>query len=98
MLEQILAASSGGLPAAGFVEPSDVQPLAEVARRLAGQPFELEPVAIELVQAMLAVQFEKAGLPATTLRAMAQQIATTLYEDPTSRERLEALWLALCRK
>jgi len=98
MLEQILAISAGGLPQAGFVEPADVQALVDVARQLAGRGFALDPVAIELVHAMLRVQFEKAGIDAPTMRSMAEQIAATLCDDPMSRERLEALWLGLSQK
>jgi hypothetical protein len=98
LLDQILTLSEGGIPKAGFVEPNDVGVLASVAQRLAGRPFGLEPVAIELVHAMLQVQFEKAGIPATTLHEMAEHIATTLYDDPPSRERLESLWRGLSAK
>jgi hypothetical protein len=98
MLEQILSAHSGGAPDKGFVEPADVEALERVARKLAGQPFALEPVAVELVHGMLEVQFHKAGISAATLRAMAEQIATNLYDDPVSRQRLEALWLGLSQK
>jgi hypothetical protein len=98
MLEQILSARTGGAPDKGFVEPADVEALEAVARKLAGRPFALEPVAVELVFAMIEVQFHKAGIPADTLRTMAEQIATTLYDDPVSRQRLEALWLGLSQK
>jgi len=95
MLDQILSLTSGGTPQAGFVEPSDVQPLLDVARSLASVPFVLEPVAVELIHAVLQVQFQKAGLDAEQVRAMARQIATTLCDDPTSRSRLENLWKSL---
>jgi hypothetical protein len=95
MLEQILALTSGSSPAAGFVEPGDVEALREVAKSLSGQSFSLEPVAIELIHAMLQVQFQKAGMPSTTVRAMARQIATTLCDDPQWRRHLEELWAGL---
>lgn len=95
MLDQILELAAGGSPKAGFVEPDDVTALREVARSLAGQPFALEPVVVELIQAVLQLQFQKAGIPSATVRAMALQIATTLYDDPSARERLEALWAGL---
>ncbi len=98
LLEQILRATAGDTPSKGFVESADARALEAVAQKLAGRPFDLEPVAVELVHAMLEVQFTKAGMPVDTLRAMAQQIATTLYDDPTSRQRLEALWLELSGK
>lgn len=98
MLDQILSLTSGGEPQAGFVEPADVQPLMDVARSLASVPFVLEPVAVELIHAVLQVQFQKAGLKAEQVRAMARQIATTLCDDPASRSRLESLWNALVER
>jgi len=95
MLDQILSLTKGNAPPAGFIEREDVAALFGVARRLAGQPFVLEPVAIELIQAVVQVQFQKAGLADEQVRAMARQIATTLCDDPPSRARLEALWAAL---
>jgi hypothetical protein len=98
MLDQILSLTSGGAPRAGYVEATDVQPLLEVARNLASVPFVLEPVAVELIHAVLQAQFSKAGLEAAQVRAMAHQIATTLCDDPGSKARLEALWNALVER
>lgn len=95
MLDQILALTAGGPPKIGFVEPDDVRAMRDVAKTLAGQPFSREPVVSELINAILQVQFQKAQIPSTTVRAMAQYIATTLYDDPPSRQRLEALWASL---
>ncbi len=98
MLDQVLASTRGQSPAAGFVEPSDVDALRAVVEALRDQPFALEPVARELVHAMLEVQFRKAQIAPTTLRAMSLQLATTLCEDPSSRQRLADLWTALCER
>jgi hypothetical protein len=95
MLDQILALTAGGPPKTGFVEPDDLRAMRDVAKTLAGQPFSREPVVSELINAILQVQFQKAQIPSTTVRAMAQYIATTLYDDPPSRQRLEALWASL---
>ena len=98
MLDQILELALGGSPQAGFVEPDDVTAMRKVAKTLAGQSFALEPVVVELIHAVLQVQFRKAGIPSATVRAMALQIATTLYDDPSARARLEALWAGLSAK
>jgi len=95
MLDQILELALGGSPQAGFVEPDDVTALRKVARQLAGKSFGLEPVVVELIHAVLQLQFDKAGIPSATVHAMARQIATTLYDDPSARARLEALWAGL---
>ena len=59
MLDQILELALGGSPQAGFVEPEDVTAMRQVARSLAGQPFSLEPVVVELIHAVLHLQFHK---------------------------------------
>ena len=48
----------GGAPQAGFVEPDDVTAMRKVAKSLAGHSFSLEPVVIELIQAVLQLQFQ----------------------------------------
>ena len=98
MLDQILELTSGGEPRAGFVEAADVAAMREVANALAGQPFSLEPVVVELIHAVLELQFHKAGIPSATVRQMARHVATTLYDDPQARERLEILWSRLSAK
>lgn len=98
MLDQILELALGGAPQAGFVEPEDVTAMRKVAKNLAGQSFALEPVVVELIHAVLQLQFQKAGIPSATVHAMARQIATTLYDDPSARARLEALWAGLSAK
>ena len=98
MLDQILELALGGAPQAGFVEPEDVTAMRKVAKSLAGHSFALEPVVVELIHAVLQLQFQKAGIPSATVHAMARQIATTLYDDPSARARLEALWAGLSAK
>jgi hypothetical protein len=98
MLDQILELTSGGEPKAGFVEPADVAAMRDVAKALGGQPFSLEPVVVELIHAVLELQFQKAGIPSATVRQMARQVATTLYDDPQARQRLETLWSRLSAK
>jgi hypothetical protein len=95
MLDQILALMAGGSPEAGFVEPDDLRAIREVAKNLAGQPFSRDPVVSDLIHAILQVQFQKAQIPSTSVRAMAQYIANTLYDDPPSRQRLETMWASL---
>jgi hypothetical protein len=95
MLDQILALTAGNAPAASVAEGRDITALRAIAKQLAGQPFALRPVVVELIYVIVQVEFEKAEIPPTTVRAMAEQIAATLYDDPPSCRRLEALWVRL---
>lgn len=93
LLEQILSASSdeGGIET--IPEPLIGQ-LKLVARELAGEPFSLDPVLIRLVS----VFTERVrGLSAERLDRLARSVAGSLYDDISSRERVEKLWDALKR-
>jgi hypothetical protein len=66
--------------------------------RHGGKPFSLEPVAVELVAAVLEVQGAAgAELPAPR-QAVTLQVARSLCEDPASRRRLEGFWARLNEK
>ena len=68
-----------------------------VVRRYQGEPLQLDPVARELVEAVLRVEFrERPGWTALWPDVSAQ-IAQALWEDPVSRGRLETLWGRLAR-
>ncbi|HEX3727615.1 MAG TPA: hypothetical protein VHV08_15280 [Pirellulales bacterium] len=97
MLDQILALTADSSPPAGGVEGRDVAALRAVAQQWTGHPFALHPVVVELIHAIVQVEFEQAEIPPSTVRAMSEQIAATLYDDPVSRRRLEALWLRLSK-
>ena len=76
--------------------PADLEPLLEVARRLRGIEFQLEPVLVELVRATLRHQRQPAGQSEEQLAAVANRVARTLFENPETQARLNALWLRLC--
>lgn len=74
---------------------TDVEPFLTVARRYRERRFELEPVAVALVETALQQHFQlDAGLPDDWER-MTFSIAETLFDDPTANERLEAFWSSL---
>lgn len=73
----------------------DREALLEVARRHPDQPFALEPVGVELVQAMLGAYFDVRGDSPEPWRSMARPIAQSLCSDPELERRLVALWARL---
>jgi len=77
-------------------EKSDtLDALVEVARRRSGEPFALDPVAIELVQTALRNPFRGLVKSDQQWQTMTRQVAQTLYDDPTSHDRLSSLWRRL---
>lgn len=65
--------------------------LLAVAERHPGEPFVLEPVLVEMVDASLEPHFG-ADIAPGARRVLCRRIAQTLFDDPASHERLEALW------
>jgi hypothetical protein len=96
LLEKVVRQTLAAAESPAAVNPLDLQRLKAVAHRRRGQALAQEPVAVELVRAMLGPEF--AGLDRTPDRylAMSAQVAKTLLADPSSRERLERLWQRLC--
>jgi len=73
-------------------DPADLEPLLDVARRLQGSEFELDPVLIELVRAALQRQLGPARGSDEQFAAMVQRVAEVFYENPESHARMRALW------
>jgi hypothetical protein len=94
-LQQVLAETRETLLLDEPLAAGDQQALAEVARRHRGRPLTLEPVARELVSAILRNHFS--GLPGFLRgeQSLSAQVAQSLMEDPVARERLEAFWVRL---
>jgi hypothetical protein len=91
VLEQTL--SSKDAPDA--VEAADIERLKTVARQRHGQPLTVEPVAVEMVRAVLGAHFARLGKDPDTFNDITLQIARTLMEDPSACKRLETLWSRL---
>jgi len=91
VLEQTL--SAGDAPDA--IEAADIERLKSIARHRHGQPLAVEPVAVEMVRAVLGSHFARLGKDPDTFNDMTLQIARTLMEDPAACKRLETLWSRL---
>lgn len=88
VLRETLAASDPEVP----MSPGEWEALREVAQRHTDLGLSLDPVVIQLVTAILVTRFRDVECPAELWQVLARQIAGTLWEDPTSRARLHALW------
>jgi hypothetical protein len=77
------------------VDPADMAALHEVARRHRGMPICLEPVTIDLVGAVLQNNFRKLVPDDRQWTDLVHQVASAIYEDPPSHERLRTLWADL---
>jgi hypothetical protein len=64
----------------------------KVAQRRRGEPFALEPVAVEMIEAVLRTLLGAPAGEEQAWRTVSQAVATTLCEHPASEKRLRALW------
>lgn len=90
--ERVLEETEKLLAAEDALEPRQIEALKEVARRHPGAKLVLDPIAVELVLAVVGVQFGALAVAASVWQEAAWQIAQALWEDPVARPRLEALW------
>jgi hypothetical protein len=93
-LEQVLRDALVLAEAGPYSAEADAQVSAvrEVARRRRGEPFSLEPVAVEMVEAVLRTLLGAPGGEEQSWRNVSLAVATTLCEHPASERRLRALW------
>ena len=75
---------------------ADLETLRDVARKHRGRPFELRPVAVDLVDSILRLRIGQGDASQLPPREMVEQIATTLAESPGTFDRLEEFWELLC--
>lgn len=94
-LEQVLRQMLDRVDGPDAPPAVELQALCEVARRHPGEPLTLEPVTVELVQALLGTHFQKQTASLNAWREATTQIARTLFDDPGTRRRLEKFWTRL---
>ena len=83
------------------VEPlnaAEMRALGEVARRYRGRPLVLEPVAVELVEAVLDSFCPTANNSSRFWRNISVQVAQSIIDDPPALARLKTFWIRLSEK
>ena len=95
VLEQVIAQTLNAGPAQ-VPDPAAAAAFQHVLGQYCGQTFLPDPIGVELVRAVLRLQFPAADHAESRFDAMARQIAATLCNDPVARQRLESLWARLC--
>jgi hypothetical protein len=98
LMQQVLEETAAVAGARRSLAPDEWDALLAVARRHAGQPLELSPIAQELVQALLASRFRGLMRDPEVWSRATLRIAETLWEDPPSRARFQAFWERLLQR
>ena len=95
LLEAILRETVPEMDVATPLGSAEREGLRDVARRHAGRDLVLDPVAVELVQAVLRPSVPDAWTGGEPWRRLTCAVATAVFDDPQFRRRLEALWSGL---
>lgn len=96
LLDRILEETRLGEGGADEDSAEGLRDLKQVAARYSDAAFSLEPVAVELVRAVVGPAYRKLAGSDEAWQAMTRSIAQTLFDDARTRERLERLWHRLC--
>jgi hypothetical protein len=92
LLEKVLQMSLTAEKQQDAIDEADLQGLAQIARRYPGQPLSLTPVTLEIVQFLLAPWVKSLAGSPERWRRLTLRIASSLFDDPVARGRLEMLW------
>ena len=79
----------------GSVGAEEIEALQQIAKQYGGVPLELQPVAGELVTALLKLRFRSLGLSDEVWQNVGRRVAGTLLDDPVAGDRFRQLWRQL---
>ncbi len=96
VLDRVLREALVSLDPAQWLRGEGLREVMDVARRHRDEPFAQDPIAVELVDALLCLLLGRSRSGASPWRHMAASIADTLCDDPVASSRLESLWRHLC--
>jgi predicted metal-dependent hydrolase len=94
-LEAAVKATLEAADVAERVTAEEIDALQAIARRYGPVPLTLAPIAIDLVAAIINVNYGGLNRAPEVWQTMATKIATVLYESPAAQQRLENLWRQL---
>jgi hypothetical protein len=92
LLDQILEHTAKLAGSDLALTPAEREAFKAVARRHRGLPLTLEPVLVELLEAILVCQAPASASAKGFWRPAATEIGQVLLEDPVASARLKALW------
>ena len=94
-LDAVVRATLDSAEADQRVTPEEIAALQTVARRLGDVPLSYEPVAVSMIEAIVQVNYGQLGREPQVWQSAARKIARLLFDSPSARQRLEALWRQL---
>ncbi len=97
LLEQVLRQTIAASETTEGLEENERTALRSVVDRHGGTPLSLEPIAVELIEAMLRLRMAALSKSDKFWKELSLWIAQTMMDDPDSKSRLESLWANLER-
>jgi len=94
-LEEAVHRTLANTESGGPVTREEITALQAVAARHGDVPLTLDPIAIELVEAIINVNYGHLRRPREVWQRTAAKIARLLCDSPEARARLENLWRRL---
>jgi hypothetical protein len=94
MMEEVLKRTLS--ESASSLDATERDALLTVVRRHRGEAFDVDPVAVDLVEVLLRCEFKNPVCSTELWRRMCYEIAKTLFDDPVARQRMQGIWTALC--
>jgi hypothetical protein len=95
LLEKVLRETEELLEGDQALDGREKDDLRGVARRHRGEPLSLDPVTVELVQAVVGSRFRSRPDSVDFWRELVLHVAQSIFDDPASHDRLKALWSRL---
>ena len=77
------------------IDPQQLEVLRRVASKHAGQELNLQPILVELVDAILKTSFQSPRILSNNSSQMSLEIAHAMYDAPSTRARLVNFWKIL---
>ena len=94
MMEEVLKRTLS--ESANSLDPAEREALRTVVLRHRDEAFEIDPVAVDLVEVLLKLEFKNSISSPEVWRRMCYEVAKTLFDDPVARQRMQSIWTALC--
>ncbi len=98
LLDAVVTQTAAILDEQTLAHTVDLPRLREVALRHPSDSLTLEPILVELLEAILATHLPLISEVGGARTKMARAVARPLFENPVSRGRLELLWSQLLDK
>lgn len=95
LLDAIVQQTVAALDEQTLAQTRDLPCLREIARRHDSDVLTLDPILIELIEALLETHLPQLARSATFRSKVARSVSQSLFDNPVCRGRLELLWSQL---